>query len=215
MGGEGAVKMELLRENIMTTTVVLASYNVGKVAEFNRAVEQLSIHFVSLTELGIPDIEETGKSFVENAILKARHAAQHCDKPVLADDSGVIVDALNGEPGIYSARYAGEEKNMSANIEKVLTAMKGVPYQQRSARFHCSLAFMRHAEDEAVAIFQGDWLGYILDAPRGDKGFGYDPIMNIPEHDCSVGELDPLIKEQESHRARALHAFFAAWPNLL
>jgi len=163
-------------------------------------------------EFGVTDAEETGLTFVENAILKARHASSHTGLPAIADDSGLEVDALNGAPGIYSARYAGSGASDQANLEKLLAALQDVPEAQRSARFQCLLVYLRHAGDPTPLICQGTWEGRILFTPRGEYGFGYDPVFHVPTHDCSSAELAPELKNSLSHRGQALRKLVAALP---
>ena len=190
--------------------IVLASSNPGKVREINQLLAMLDLHVQPQSEFGVVDIEETGLSFVENAILKARHAAQHTGLPAIADDSGIEVDALNGAPGIYSARFAGEHASDQANLEKLLAELDGLPEAQRSARFQCLMVFMRHANDPTPLICQGTWEGRILTAARGENGFGYDPVFYVPTHDCSSAELPAEVKNALSHRGQALHKLLAS-----
>ncbi len=185
-------------------TVVLASGNTGKVAELTNMLSQLQINVVAQTDLAVPEIPETGCTFIENAIIKARNAAKHTGLPALADDSGLEVFALNGAPGIYSARYAGEQATDADNCRKLLGELSAFSQEERAARFRCVLVFMRHAHDPAPLICQGIWEGYILSAPQGQGGFGYDPLFYVPTHQCSSAELMPEVKNQISHRARAL-----------
>lgn len=187
-----------------TKRIVLASGNAGKLRELGEMLAGLGIELVSQRELGIEDAEETGLSFVENAILKARHAAQASGLPAIADDSGLEVDALGGAPGIYSARYAGPDATDAHNNHKLLKALAGLPPEQRTARFQCLLAYLRHANDPTPLICQGTWQGQILDAPRGSNGFGYDPLFWVPEQRCSSAELVPELKNRLSHRGQAL-----------
>lgn len=184
--------------------IVLASGNAGKLAEFNRLFAGAGIAFIAQGDLGVEDIEETGLSFVENALLKARHASRVTGMPALADDSGLCVDALGGAPGLYSARYAGDPSDPVRNIDKLLHELEGLPNDQRGARFHCSLVLLRHAEDPSPLIAQGDWSGRILDRPRGSGGFGYDPVFMDEAHGISAAELEPSVKAACSHRGRAL-----------
>jgi len=188
--------------------LVLASSNAGKLTEFAQifADIQPDWELVPQSHFNIEDAEETALSFIENAILKARHAAQMTGLPALADDSGLCVDALNGAPGIHSARYAGEHGNSQANIDKLLTTLRDVPKPERSARFHCALALLRHPHDPEPVIAQGHWHGHILPAPRGEGGFGYDPVFFDPALGHSAAELAPSVKHQVSHRGRALQA---------
>jgi len=190
--------------------VVLASGNVGKVREFNQLLGDQHIEVVPQSSFGVPEAEETGLTFVENAILKARNAARHTGLPALADDSGIEVDALNGAPGIYSARYAGEGASDEANLRKLLVALEGVPEAARGARFQCVIAYLRHAEDPTPLICQGTWEGRILTAPRGANGFGYDPVFFVPDEDASSAELPAEIKNRLSHRGQALRRLLEA-----
>lgn len=183
--------------------LVLASGNAGKLAELRELLGAgFTLHAQS--EFGLADAEETGASFVENAILKARHAARATGLPALADDSGLCVDALDGAPGLYSARYAGTHGDSEANIDKLLCELDGVPDAERSARFVCVLALLRHADDPLPLIAQGIWEGRILHARQGRGGFGYDPVFFSPAHGCSAAELPADIKNRDSHRGRAL-----------
>lgn len=184
--------------------IVLATSNLGKVAEFQQLLAPYSMQIVPQSEFDLPSIEETGLTFVENAILKARFAAAQTGLPAIADDSGLEVDALNGAPGIYSARYAGEHGNFVANCYKLLADLAAVSMEQRTARFQCVLVYLRHALDPAPLIAQGTWEGLILTELRGSKGFGYDPLFYVPSHNCSAAELEPNVKNQLSHRAKAL-----------
>ncbi|MCG7875226.1 MAG: XTP/dITP diphosphatase [Candidatus Thiodiazotropha endolucinida] len=184
--------------------IVLASNNAGKVREINQLLASEQITVVAQKEFNIPDAIEDGLSFVENAIKKARHAASLSGLPAIADDSGIEVDALNGAPGIYSARFAGPDSTDEANLQKLLDHLKEIPEAQRSARFQCLLVYMRHAEDPTPIICQGTWEGRILHQPRGENGFGYDPIFYVPTHDCSSAELEPEVKNSLSHRGQAL-----------
>lgn len=193
----------------MINKIVLASGNRGKLKEFGAILAPLNIDVMPQSDFAVTDAEETGLSFVENAIIKARHAARVTGLPALADDSGLEVDALNGAPGIYSARYAGAGCGDDENNRKLLQALEGVPREQRTARFQCLLVFMRHAEDPTPLICQGSWEGLILEAPRGHNGFGYDPLFFIPELNCSSAELTPEQKQQYSHRGKAVRQFMA------
>ena len=181
---------------------VVASSNQGKLAEFRDLLD--GYEFVTQGELGVSDAEETGLTFVENALLKARHAARSTGLPALADDSGLCVDALDGAPGLYSARYAGAHGNAAANIAKLLDAMRDVPRERRTAHFIAVIVLLRHADDPQPIIAEGRWSGVILDAPRGDGGFGYDPVFLDPENNLSAAEFEPAIKNRLSHRGRAL-----------
>lgn len=184
--------------------LVLASGNAGKLAELRDLLGDAGIDLHAQSEFGGEDAEETGLTFVENAILKARHAARATGLPALGDDSGLCVDALGGAPGLYSARYAGTHGDAGANIVKLLDALRDVPEQRRTARFVCVLALLRHAEDPQPLIAEGVWEGRILFAPRGDGGFGYDPVFFDPERNMGAAELDAALKNRISHRGRAL-----------
>jgi len=190
--------------------IVLASSNPGKVREINQLLADLGLQVHPQGEYGIVDADETGLTFVENAILKARHASRHAGLPAIADDSGIEVDALQGAPGIYSARYAGTGANDLENLEKLLADVRQVPEEQRSARFQCLMVYLRHAEDPTPIICQGTWEGRILFEPRGKNGFGYDPVFYVPTHDCSSAELAPEVKNALSHRGQALRKLLAA-----
>jgi len=196
--------------------LVLASGNRGKLAEFKQLLRDCAFDVTAQSELQIPDAEETGLSFVENAILKARNAAQHSGLPALADDSGLEVDALHGAPGIYSARFAGpfvnneQASSDAANNKKLLEALAAVPVEKRSARYQCVLVFMRHAHDPSPLICQGTWEGEILTAPRGDQGFGYDPLFFIPALRQTAAELPAAQKNQLSHRGQAMRLLLGA-----
>ncbi|WP_395625235.1 RdgB/HAM1 family non-canonical purine NTP pyrophosphatase [Thermomonas sp.] len=183
--------------------LVLASSNAGKLAELRGLLgDGFELHVQS--EFGVADAAETGLSFVENAILKARHAARATGMPALGDDSGLCVDALHGAPGLYSARYAGAHGNDEANIDKLLHELDGVDDARRGARFVCVLALVRDAHDPQPLLAEGTWLGRILRERRGDNGFGYDPVFFSPAHGCSAAELPATIKRRDSHRGLAL-----------
>ncbi|MEW8505917.1 MAG: XTP/dITP diphosphatase [Candidatus Thiodiazotropha sp.] len=190
--------------------IVLASNNAGKVREINQLLANEQITVVAQKEFNIPDAIEDGLSFVENAIKKARHAASLSGLPAIADDSGIEVDALNGAPGIYSARFAGPDASDEANLQKLLNHLKETSDQRRSARFQCLMVYMRHAEDPTPIICQGTWEGRILHQPRGENGFGYDPIFYVPTHGCSSAELEPEVKNSLSHRGQALQELLRA-----
>jgi XTP/dITP diphosphohydrolase len=190
--------------------IILASSNVGKLREINQLLAGLDMIVRPQGEFNVIDAEETGLSFVENAILKARNAAQHTGLPAIADDSGLEVDALAGAPGIYSARYAGEGATDLENLEKLLDALVDVPEENRSARFQCLMVYMRHADDPTPLICQGSWEGRILTAARGSNGFGYDPVFFVPTHNCASAELPAQTKNSLSHRGQALRQLVAA-----
>lgn len=182
--------------------IVLATGNKGKVAEFTALFEQYKIGISPQSEFLVSDVAETGSTFVENAIIKARHAARETKLPAIADDSGLVIDALKGAPGIFSARYCGQHGNDSGNCEKVLSELGNE--KRRNARFLCVLVFLRHANDPTPLICQGEWRGQITLEPIGDGGFGYDPIFYLPEHKCTAAQLDKAVKNAESHRGKAL-----------
>jgi XTP/dITP diphosphohydrolase len=184
--------------------IVLASNNAGKLREFNHILNGCGFEISAQKDHGVDSIEETGLSFVENAILKARHAAEKTGLPALADDSGIEVDALNGAPGIYSARFAGEACNDKDNNELLLEKLNATPEKDRGARYQCVLVFMRHAMDPTPIIAQGSWEGRILTAPRGEGGFGYDPLFWLENMNCSAAELEKSVKNTMSHRGQAL-----------
>lgn len=188
----------------MPHKLVLASGNRGKLAEFQQLLGDVGFDVVPQTELQVPDAEETGLSFVENAILKARNAAKFCGLPALADDSGLEVDVLHGAPGIYSARFAGPGASDADNNRKLLDTLREVPPAQRTARFRCVLVFMRHGTDPSPLICAGTWEGLILDAPRGDQGFGYDPLFFVPDQNLTAAQLPAALKNRISHRGQAL-----------
>ncbi|MEC9314703.1 MAG: RdgB/HAM1 family non-canonical purine NTP pyrophosphatase [Pseudomonadota bacterium] len=187
--------------------IVLATGNQGKLREFAQLLAPLSINVVTQAEMGVTEVAETGLSFVENAIIKARNACAQTGLPAIADDSGLEVDALLGAPGIYSSRYAGENASDADNIDALLTALQDVPDTERQARFQCVLVFMRHADDPTPLICQGTWHGQILTAPAGDGGFGYDPVFFVAETDCSAAELSAQQKHAVSHRGQAMRRF--------
>lgn len=184
--------------------VVLATGNKGKVSEFNQLLFNTGIHVVPQSDFQIRSVEETGTTFVENAIIKARHASEITGLPAMADDSGLEVDALHGAPGIISARYSGEEGNDHQNVAKVLQELSAFPEELRTARFQCVIVFMRHAKDASPIICEGTWEGRLLNVPVGENGFGYDPIFYSPELNCSAAQLSSEIKNKISHRGKCL-----------
>lgn len=186
----------------MKQKIVFATHNAGKIAELNQLLQQSDFEMVSSAALNIPDIEETGLTFIENALLKARHAATISQLPAIADDSGLVVPALHGAPGIYSARYAGYPQNSAKNIEKLLAELQH--QSDRQAWFHCSLVFLRYPEDSAPIIAEGRWHGSILFEPKGNAGFGYDPIFFDLSMQRSAAELSPAEKNRLSHRGQAV-----------
>jgi len=183
---------------------VLASGNTGKLKEFQQLLSGSGIHVIPQSEFAIPDADETGLSFVENAILKARHAAKLSGLPAIADDSGLEVDALNGAPGIYSARFSGNDATDEENNQKLLELLERVKKEERTARFQCLLVYMRHAQDPTPLICQGTWEGRITFQGKGENGFGYDPLFFIPEQGCHSAELPKEIKNRISHRGKAM-----------
>ncbi|MEQ4627069.1 XTP/dITP diphosphatase [Providencia manganoxydans] len=193
--------------------VVLATGNPGKVNELADLLRDFGMDIIAQTSLGVESAEETGLTFIENAILKARHAAKQTGLPAIADDSGISVDALGGAPGIYSARYAGEEATDEQNLHKLLDAMKSVPDGQRQAQFNCVLVYLRHAEDPTPLVFHGRWHGVITHEPCGQGGFGYDPIFYVPELNCTSAELSKSEKQAVSHRGKALAMLLDALKN--
>ncbi|MBL4584791.1 MAG: RdgB/HAM1 family non-canonical purine NTP pyrophosphatase [Pseudomonadales bacterium] len=185
--------------------VIIASNNPGKITEFEQLfADQKEISIIGQQHLSVPDIQETGHTFVENALLKARNAARCSGMPAIADDSGIVVDALNGAPGIYSARFGGANTTDQNNYEKLLLAMDDVPADQRSAYYICVIVFLRNPMDPSPLICQGIWRGEILAAPQGDQGFGYDPVFYVPELQCSAAQLTKDQKNQLSHRGQAI-----------
>ncbi len=191
-------------------SIVLASGNPGKLREFAQILAEFELDVVPQSQFNVPEVPETGLSFVENALIKARNAAQHTQLPAMSDDSGIEVDALKGAPGIYSARFAGAGASDEDNNALLLEKLKGVPDEQRTARYHCVIVYMHHANDPMPLICQGTWEGRILPEPRGEHGFGYDPFFYVPTHDCASAELPPDVKNQLSHRGQALRALQAA-----
>jgi XTP/dITP diphosphohydrolase len=187
--------------------LILASSNAGKLREFRRLLAPLRIELLGQSELGIPDADEPHPTFVENALAKARHAARYAGLPALADDSGVCVNALDGAPGVHSARYAGEPRSDTRNNEKLITQLKGVA--DRRAHYYCVLALMRHGKDPEPIIAEGRWHGIIIDAPRGDAGFGYDPHFQDFESGLTGAELALETKNALSHRGQAMRALIA------
>lgn len=195
------------------TKIVLASGNQGKLREFSAMFTEhfsdAGVELIPQTELGVSDADETGLSFVENAIIKARHACEVTGLPALADDSGIEVDALQGAPGIYSARYSNNGDQ--GNNAKLLKELTGVPEEKRTARFQCVLVYMRHAKDPTPQVFQGSWEGKILSEPSGSEGFGYDPVFFVPSENCSAADLSKEQKNKISHRGQAIQQLLRRW----
>lgn len=192
----------------LTGKVVVASGNAGKVAELSRTLAPLSLELITQNSLGVPEVAETGATFVENALIKARNASRHTGLPAIADDSGLEVSALQGSPGVHSARYSGEGD--AGNNAKLLRALAAVDDPARHARFYCALVLLRHADDPTPVIALGSWHGRILRERRGDGGFGYDPLFWVDSHQCSAAELPQDEKNRISHRGRASIALLDA-----
>lgn len=184
--------------------VVLASNNSGKLREIGQMLSGLHLQVLLQSQFAVPEAEETGLSFVENAILKARNAARHTGLPAIGDDSGIEVDALGGRPGIYSARYAGAGASDDDNLRKLVAEVRDLLEQERTARFVCLLVYLRHADDPDPVLARGVWEGTAITEPRGSNGFGYDPMFYVPTHHCTSAELPPEVKNRISHRGRAL-----------
>lgn len=193
----------------MTRKMVLATNNVGKARELNAMLADLDVEITAQGALGIPAVKETGRSFAENAVLKARHAAEASGLPAIADDSGLEVDALQGAPGIHSARYAGPQASDRDNLDKLLQELASVTEDRRAARFRCAIAYLASPQ-AAPKVFESAWEGRILGSPRGHNGFGYDPVFFVPEKGCTSAELPPEVKNKLSHRGKAF-ALLAAY----
>ncbi|MBI6548422.1 XTP/dITP diphosphatase [Xenorhabdus lircayensis] len=193
--------------------VILATGNAGKVRELADLLADFGLDIVAQTELGVDSADETGLTFIENAIIKARHAAAVTGLPAIADDSGLSVDALGGTPGIYSARYAGSDASDQENLEKLLEAMRNVPDEQRQAQFNCVLVYLRHAEDPTPLVFHGRWSGILTHEPAGEGGFGYDPIFYAPEFGCTAAQMSREQKNAVSHRGKALEMLLEVMRN--
>jgi len=186
------------------TNIVLASGNLGKVKEINELLANTGISIRPQSDFDVVEVEETGLTFIENSILKARNASAVTGLAAIADDSGLEVDALNGQPGIYSSRYAGADATDQDNLRLLLQSLKDTPDEARTARFQCVMVYMRHAKDPSPIVCQGTWEGRILLAAQGHNGFGYDPVFYVPTHDCASAELSPEVKNSLSHRGQAL-----------
>lgn len=184
--------------------LVLASGNQGKLRELARMLEPLQLEVLSQSDFNVEPVAETGLTFVENALLKAREAARVSGLPALGDDSGLVVDALEGRPGIYSARFAGEGAGDEANNEKLLHELAGLPMERRTAHFHCCLVLLRHESDPVPIVAEGTWHGHILEAARGEGGFGYDPLFHDRDLGATAAELPMEEKARVSHRGKAL-----------
>ena len=196
----------------MSKTLILATGNAGKLNELQALTQHLELDIKSQAEFDVPSAEETGLSFVENAIIKARNACQCTGLPAIADDSGLEVDALQGRPGIYTARYAGPNANARQRNEKLLGELAGVPAAERTARFRCVLVYMQHALDPSPVICEGTWAGEIIDAETGDNGFGYDPVFYVPAYACTSAELPAAVKNELSHRGQAMQQLLQYLP---
>lgn len=195
--------------------LVLASSNRGKLDELRHLLAGSGIELVAQSDLGVEDAEETGLTFIENALIKARHASRVTGLPALADDSGLCVDALGGAPGLYSARYAGEPADPQRNIDKLLTELEGVDDDRRDAHFQCVLVVLRHAEDPQPLLVEGQWRGRIIHERRGAGGHGYDPVFLDPEHGQTAAEMPMELKNRVSHRGKALERLRARLPEVL
>lgn len=198
------------RKNNPDKIIVLASNNIGKLREITQLLAHSPFSVTPQSDFAVDEVDETGLSFVENALLKARHAAEISGHPAIADDSGLAVDALDGAPGIYSARYAGSNASDSENVAKLLHELEQVPDEDRTARFHCAMVYLHHAMDPTPKICQGSWEGRILFTPRGTNGFGYDPVFYVPDRNCSAAELPAEVKNAISHRGQALTQLITA-----
>lgn len=199
----------------MSQKIVLATGNPGKVTELAAMLAPWGCEIIPQTQLGVTDADETGLTFIENAILKARHAAAHTGLPAIADDSGLAVDALGGAPGIYSARFAGPGATDASNVQLLLEKMADVPVGQRQAQFHCVLVFLRHANDPTPLISHGIWTGEVALTAQGSHGFGYDPIFWVPELGLMSAQLEKAHKAQISHRGKALSLLQQQWQQLM
>jgi XTP/dITP diphosphohydrolase len=193
--------------------IVLATGNKGKVKELAAMLSDLSIEVLPQSDFAVTEIAETGSTFIENAIIKARHASKHTGLPAIADDSGLAVDALGGAPGVYSARFSGENATDQSNITKLLGLMADIPNDKRQAKFLCVLVYMRHADDPSPIICQGEWCGEIMTEQQGDNGFGYDPIFWVNQQNSSSAQLSSQQKNALSHRGQALKLLLAQLQN--
>ena len=192
--------------------LVLASSNPGKLRELSALLDDTDYQIIPQADFNVPDVAETGTTFVENAIIKARHAAQFTDCPAVADDSGIVVDALNGEPGVYSARFAGNNASDDANNALLVEKLGSIPEAQRSARYKAVIVYMRNAADPSPIICEGSWEGRIVLEARGSGGFGYDPYFYLPEYGCTSAELSADEKNRISHRGQALRLLLERLP---
>ena len=186
--------------------VVLASANNGKLREMTALLSGLGIEVLPQSRFNVPDVRETGLSFVENALIKARNAAAHTGLPAIADDSGIEVDILGGAPGIYSARFAGAQASDAENLQLLINMVEELGVDRPSARFQCVIVYLRNPEDPMPVIAQGTWEGHIVTRPLGENGFGYDPVFLVPEHGCTSAQLEPEMKNRISHRGQAMQS---------
>ena len=196
------------------STIVLATGNQGKVKELSHLLAAHNIEIKPQSEFNVGEVAETGTTFVENAIIKARHACELTGLPAISDDSGIEVDALNGQPGIYSARYSGPDATAQKNLQALLNALIDTPEEKRTARYQCVIVFMRHAKDPTPLICQASWEGTLLTAPKGDGGFGYDPIFWVEAYQCTAAELTAEQKHAISHRGKAIRQFISQFQRL-
>ena len=194
--------------------IVLASGNKGKLKEFSELFTEFDTEVIPQSTFNLVEAEETGLTFVENAIIKARHACELTGLPAISDDSGIEVDALNGQPGIYSARYSGPDATAQKNLQALLNALIDTPEEKRTARYQCVIVFMRHAKDPTPLICQASWDGTLLTAPKGDGGFGYDPIFWVEAYQCTAAELTAEQKHAISHRGKAIRQFISQFQRL-
>lgn len=197
----------------MSQKVILATSNPGKVRELAELLNNFGLNIIAQSEYNVSSVEETGLTFIENALLKARHAARTTGLPAIADDSGIAVDALQGAPGIYSARYAGEGSTDQDNVNKLLLAMKDVPEGQRQAAFHCVLVYLKHAEDPTPIVCYGRWPGVITNVADGEGGFGYDPVFYVTAAGKTAAQMSKVEKSAVSHRGQALKLLLEALRN--
>lgn len=198
-----AVKKPILQKAV-PKSLILATNNRGKLLELQAPLSALNIDIKTQPDYGLDSVEETGQTFIENALLKARMASQKTGLPAIADDSGLLVEALQGAPGLYSARYAGAQATDVENYEALLKAMKDVSQDKRQAHYYCCIVFLQNACDPTPVICEGRWYGHILLSPQGEGGFGYDPVFFVPEYQCSAAQLKPSQKNRISHRAQAI-----------
>ncbi len=198
--------MNQSKQQHMIKNLILASGNTGKLRELQAVLSPLGIQLQAQPATPAFAVAETGSTFVENAIIKARHTARLTGAPVLADDSGLIVDALDGQPGVHTSRFAGENASSADNIALLLEKLRGIPHAQRTARFASVIVLLRHVDDPLPLIASGLWEGRISEEPAGQGGFGYDPMFFVPEFACTAAELDPAIKHRVSHRGKAISA---------